>query len=150
MQRERSKRPVGCLFLLPAAGGCSPGDGRTGSCRDGPRHQPRHCPPCPPLPDREVTFKMLPLPEALTHPKAGYIFWSQWANLPFVKCAATELKSISNTSFSLSWHLKTSYLAMGEKKKCTLHISSAYSPCECQLVSADGYHKDKKRPLNPE
>lgn len=36
------------------------------------------------------------------------------------------------------------------EKKCTLHISLEYSPHDCPLVSADGYHKDKNGPLDPE
>lgn len=137
--------------------------------------------PAPPSPlalsTREVTFKkknqnipyksisklwgcmskMLPLPEALAHPESGCIFWGQWANSLFVKCAATELNSTTTTSFSLLRHLKASYLARYEEKKkkergkkCTLQISSAYSPHDCPLVSADRYRKDKNGPLDPE
>lgn len=58
--------------------------------------------------------------------------------------------STSNISSSLLQHLKTSYQATGEKKKNTLPASLAYSLCDCPLLSADGYHKDKKGPLGSE
>lgn len=93
--------------------------------------------------------KMLPLPVALTPSEFGCISSGQGDPLLFVKSAAMGLNSTSNTSSSLSQHLKTFYQATGEKKSI-LPTSSAYFLCDCPLGSADGYHKDKNGPLDSE